>query len=180
MSEEQQPVTAPVEAPVWALWRAVKKPFPVWSLFPSAFWTPGAFGYIGVDHVSGFRRNASTKTVFALLEGRADEDLDGVTALAALNCRRQRQMFTAVAVAYVTIPLTLVATWAEVTPGAVEAFLRAYPTAAVQVFVGLTVGALYYFASYWRARQILEVLDLVRIERGARPSTALELRDSEG
>lgn len=169
----------PDEAPVWALWRAVRKPFPVWSLLPSAFWTPGAFGYVGVDHVSGLRRNASTHKVFALLEGRLDEDLDGVTALAALNSRRQRQMFTAVAVAYVSIPLTLVATWAEVAPGAVERFIRAYPTGALQAFIGLTVGALYYFCSHWRARQIVEVLDLVRIERGARPFMGPELRDAE-
>lgn len=175
MSKTDRP--HPSDASVWPLWRELTRHFPVWSLLPSAFWTPGAFGYTGVDHVSGFRRNASTKAVFSLMEGRADEELDVLTALAALNARRQRQMFTAVAVAYVTIPLTLIATWVEVAPGGVERVIRDYPTATIQGFVGLTFGALYYFCSHWRSRQMVEVLDLIRIERGAKPFTALELRE---
>lgn len=178
MSKAEKP--HPSDAPVWPLWRELKRHFPVWSLLPSAFWTPGAFGYVGVDHVSGFRRNASTKAAFALMDGRPDEDLDLLTALAALNARRQRQMFTAVAVAYVTVPLTLIATWAEIAPDGVEAFIRGNVLSAVQGFVGLTMGALYYFCSHWRSRQMVEVLDLIRIERGARPFTALELREGDG
>ena len=34
-----------------------------------------------------------------------------------------------------------------------------------------------YLSSLWRSRQIVGVLDLIRIERGQAPFTALELRD---
>lgn len=167
MSKTEKP--HPSDAAVWPMWRELTRHFPVWSLLPSAFWTPGAFGYVGVDHVSGFRRNASTRAAFALMEGRPDEDLDVLIELAELNARRQRQMFTAVAVSYVTIPLTLVATWAEIAPDGVESLIRDNLVCAIQGFAGLTLGALYYFSSHWRSRQMVEVLDLVRIERMAKP-----------
>lgn len=162
----------PSPSPVWPLWRELKRHFPVWSLFPSAFWTPGAYGYAGVDHVSGFRRNASTKAAFALMEERPDSDLDQLAALAELNARRQRQMFTAVALAYITVPVTLIATWAEIAPEGVEAVIRGNLMYAIQGFVGLTCGALYYFCSHWRSRQMVEVLDLIRIERMAEAKPA--------
>ena len=104
----------PPELEVWALWRALKRIFPVWSLLPSAFWTPGAWGYVGLDHVTGLRRNATTRATFALLQDRSDEALATLTALASLNSRRQGQMFSIVAIIYITVPLTLVATWAQI------------------------------------------------------------------
>jgi hypothetical protein len=168
------------EAPVWVLWRQVKRRFPVWSLLPLSLATPGAYGYMGVDVVSGLRRNPSTKAVFALFHERADAELEAVTALAALNGKRQRQIFTAVAVSYITIPLTLIATLAEIAPAGLEALIRANMRLGLEVSGMATVLALFYFSSLWRARQILEVLELVRIERGAGPANALEARDGEG
>lgn len=160
------------DAPVWTLWRQVKRHFPTWSLLPSAFWTRGAWTFIGIDVVSGFRRNASTRAVFALLADRSDGELDRLIALAMLNSRRQRQMFTAVAVAYVTIPLTAMATWADIAPDAIKSFLREEFSIAVQLFATATLAALVYFCSLWRSRQVVEVLELVRIERGGRQFTA--------
>jgi hypothetical protein len=162
----------PSDAAVWPMWRDLKRHFPVWSLLPSAFWTPGAFGYFGADHVSGFRSNASTRAVFALMEARTDGELESLAALTDLNARRQRQMFTAVAVSYVTLPLTLIATWAEIAPDAIQLVIRDHPNPAIQGFIGLTLVALYYFCSHWRARQMVEVLDLVRIERGIQTKVA--------
>lgn len=153
-----------LDSPVWPLWRSVQSLFPVWGWL-TGIGTPGAWSAVGIDYVTGLRRNRSTHKVFALLEGRGEAEFEAVVALAELNARRQRQMFTTVAVAYVTIPLTLVATGAEVFPEAVETFVRAQTVAVLQIVGLATMGALYYFASHWRARQITEVLDLVRIER---------------
>lgn len=44
-------------AELWALWDKLKRLFPTWSVLPEAFYTPGAWGYVGVDFVSGFRKN---------------------------------------------------------------------------------------------------------------------------
>jgi hypothetical protein len=160
-------------SPVWPLWRSVYSLFPVWGWL-TGLGTPGAWSAFGIDYVTGLRRNRSTQKTFDLLAGRADGEFEAVVALAELNARRQKQMFTTIAVAYVTIPLTLVATGAEVFPDAVQAFVRSEPVAVLQIVALSTLGALYYFASHWRARQIVEVLDLVRAERLAEAAPAVE------
>lgn len=163
---------------VWALWRTLKGYFPAWSLLPSSFYTPGAWTMWGIDLLSGFRRNRNTRQSFNLLKDAPVAEFEGVVALAALNQRRQGAIFQATAVAYVTVPLTLLATGAEIAPEQVEQLIRDNLTVAIQMFAGTTVGVLYYFSGWWRARQMMAVLDLIRIERGMLPNTALELRDA--
>ena len=58
---------------VWALWKRLVALFPTWSLLPEGFVTPGAWGYLGVDFVSGFRRNVSTRKTFELMHAHADD-----------------------------------------------------------------------------------------------------------
>lgn len=72
---------------LWSLWRRLKALFPVWSLLPSSVYTPGAWGYTGVDFVSGFRRNPSTLKAFTLLDGLDRASFDALAALADLNAR---------------------------------------------------------------------------------------------
>lgn len=153
-------------AAAWELWRRLRRFFPVWSLLPSTFVTPGAWTMMGVDYVSGFRRNRSTRQTFALLSDVRAETFETVAALAALNVRRQLNMLRAVIVAYVTFPLSLVATAGQIAPDRVEQLIRDNPDTALTLFAGSTLGALYYVMSWWRARQMVEVLDLFRIERG--------------
>ena len=86
-------------AELWRLWRELKRFFPTWSLLPSSFYTPGAWGYLGVDFISGFRRNRSTNQAFELLRDVDDARFDAVSALANLNTRRQEQMLRAVVIA---------------------------------------------------------------------------------
>ena len=161
---------------VWALWGQLKRYFPTWSLLPSSFYTPGAWGYLGVDFVSGFRRNRSTQQAFELLAGVDDRVFDAVSALANLNSRRQDQMLRAVIVAYLTVPISIIAILAEVAGASLMAFVRENLVMAIQVGAGATLASLSYYLSHWRSRQIVSVLDLIRIERGQSPYTALELR----
>ena len=46
----------------------------------------------------------------------------------------------------------------------------------IQIAVIAAAGPVLYFMSHWRAPQMVAALDLVRIERGQSPYTALELR----
>ena len=69
---------------------------------------------MGVDFISGFRRNRSTHQAFELLDGVDDGTFDAISALANLNARRQEQMLRAVIIAYLTIPVSIVAVLAEV------------------------------------------------------------------
>ena len=161
---------------LWALWRGLKRYFPTWSLLPSSFYTPGAWGYAGVDFISGFRRNRSTRQAFELLDGVDDRTFDAVSALANVNARRQEQMLRAVIIGYLTIPVSIVAVLAEVAGDSLITFVRANLQMSIQFGVGATLAPLSYFLSHWRSRQIVSVLDLIRIERGQSPYTALELR----
>jgi hypothetical protein len=161
----------------WALWRALIRHFPVWSLLPSSFTTPGAWGYLGVDFLTGFRANPSTHRAFEILAGADDALFDGVSALASLNARRHEQMLRAVVIAYLTVPISILALAAEVAGDGLLAYGREHIQVLAPLVAGLTLAPLGYFLGHWRSRQIVGVLDLIRIERGQSPFTALELRE---
>lgn len=165
------------QADLWTLWRRLKAMFPTWSLIPSSFYTPGAWGYLGVDFVSGFRRNPSTIQAFDLLKDVDEARFDALSALASLNARRQDQMARAVVVAYLTIPLSITALVAELAGDSLFSFIRAHLSLVASIVVPMSLGPIGYLMSQWRSRQIIGVLDLIRIERGQSPFTALELRD---
>lgn len=171
-------VTARGEAAeAWVLWDKLRRLFPAWNLFLEGFYTPGAWGYMGVDFLSGFRRNPSTAKAFALLDGVDEATFDALSALASLNARRHDQMVRAVVLIYLTVPLSIAALTADLAGDSMLSFLRAHSTVAIQVAAGITLGPLSYLQGQWRARQIVGVLDLIRIERGQAPFTALELRE---
>lgn len=161
---------------LWALWKQLKSYFPVWSLLPSSLNTPGAWGYAGVDFLSGFRKNPSTIRSFALLDGVDEPTFDALSALANLNVRRQEQMLRAVILGYLTIPLSVMALLAELAGDSVMTFIKQKPDLTLQIVFIATLGPAMYLMSHWRSRQIVSVLDLIRIERGQAPFTALELR----
>ena len=158
---------APDEAAdLWDLWRRLKRNFPAWSLLPSGFYTPGAWGYVGVDFVSGFRRNKSTRQTFDLLEDVDDATFDALYALAGLNGRRQDQMLKTVVIGYLTLPLSVIAVIADIEGDSVAAFIREHSTTVYQIVATVTLAPLTFLMSQWRSRQMIGVLDLVRIERG--------------
>jgi len=177
MSKDGATATTGERAEVWTLWDRLKRLFPTWSLVPEAFYTPGAWGYVGVDFVSGFRRNPSTLKTFALLKDVDDHAFDALSALANLNARRQEQLLRAVVIGYLTLPLTITALAADLAGDSVLGLIRQHTAAAIQVAGMITLAPLGYFLSHWRSRQIVGVLDLIRIERGQAPFTALELRE---
>ena len=170
-------IPMPGAAEAWGLWTRLKAHFPAWSLIPSSFYTPGAWGYMGVDFITGFRRNPSTLAAFDILAGADEATFDAVVALAALNARRQDQMFRAVVIGYLTVPITLLALFAEIAGASIMPFARAHAGVIIPLIVGSAGAPLSYGMSAWRSRQMLGVLDLIRIERGQSPFTALELRE---
>ena len=132
---------------------------------------------MGVDFISGFRANKNTHQTFEIMADADDATFDAVSALANLNARRQEQMMRAVIIGYLTIPVSILALLAEVAGDSLVAYVRANLDVVVPLVSGLTMAPLMYFNSHWRSRQIVGVLDLIRIERGQSPFTALELRD---
>ena len=112
-----------------------------------------------------------------MLDGVDEPTFDALSALANLNARRQDQMLRAVVIAYLTVPITVLAIVAEVAGEGLVSFVRGNMIFVVSGAVGATMASLSYYLSHWRSRQIVGVLDLIRIERGQSPFTALELRE---
>ena len=177
MADELAGHDAGESAQLWRLWRSLHRLFPTWALIPESFVTPGAWGYMGLDFLSGLRRNPSTLKTFALLEGVSDALFDGLTAMAALNARRQDQLLRVVIVGYLTVPLSILALVAELAGASLMTFVKAHQNITLWIALTLTAAPVGYMMSAWRAKQVISVLDLIRIERQQRPYTAVELRD---
>lgn len=86
-------------------------------------------------------------------------------------------MLRAVIIGYLTIPFSIIALLAEVMGDSLMAFVNENRMMTIQFVVLCSFGVLAFFCGHWRSRQIVGVLDLVRIERGQMPFTALELRE---
>ena len=164
--------------PVWAVWLQLVGLFPVWNILFTTVRGPGATRMGGTDYVRILRMHPSAMAVFDLLQPTPADVLDGVTALAAVNQRRQERLFRATALLYATIPVGLIALSGDMIPDALLRLIQREWIIAIGYLVLFTAVLLWYSASLWRAHQLVDVLDMVRIERGAGPYTAVELRDS--
>lgn len=151
--------------PVWALWWSLKGVFAIWNAPSEAMGSPGSWSYFGNDFVTGLRRNDSTEKAFALIDAAPDQ-FDGVVALARLNLTRHEQMFNFVALVYFSIPVTVLLGAAELMPGNLIAAFKANQFAFWYMLSILTFVAAVYLVGLWRARQLVSVLELWRIERG--------------
>lgn len=165
------------EHPVWPLWRRYKRLFATWTLPFSVLTTPGAWGWLGNDVVSGLRRNRSTREAFVLLDGISSERFNALSALAALNQRRQEMGFQMLVAFYVTVPITLIAAAGEIDPRTLIDFVGRMGSRAWFLAIASIVTTLIYLLALWRARQMVHVLDLYRLEHGVPPTAVVELRD---
>jgi len=150
--------------PVWEVWWALKREFSIWTAPASWLGTPGSWTYFGNDVVTGLRRNASTTRAFGLLDAAPDQ-IDAIVALAALNLKRHEHMFQLVALLYISIPLTIVLGLAEVMPDGLIALFREHQALVWQLAAAMTLAVGVYLIGVWRARQLVAVLELWRIER---------------
>ncbi|MGV8928528.1 MAG: hypothetical protein ACOH1E_02150 [Brevundimonas sp.] len=160
----------------WTAWTRLARLFPVSSLPFSVWATPGGSRFAGVDLLRGVRANDSSAQAARLLAPLSAEAFDRVAVMAGLNASRQEQAFKGLALAYLTVPVTLFAAWAQIVPGYVDRWLAANALAASIVAVSLIgVGAVQFFG-WWRARQIVTVLALINLDRAAAAAKPPSLR----
>ena len=150
---------------VWATWWRLKSLFAIWSSPVGWLFSPGARTAFGNDFLTGLRRNASTARAFDLLD-QTPEAFARLQAMALLNLKRHEQMFGFVALIYVSVPVTVLLGLSEIAPDGVLDLYRSWKQGFWIVVGALTFGAVYYYAGVWRAKQIVSVLELWRIERG--------------
>lgn len=154
----------PYGHPVWALWDAIRRDFSVARAPLEALTSSTSWGYVGNDFVSGLRRDRPTVRTFERLDA-APEHYEPVRALADLNVRRHEQMFQALVLFYVTVPLTIVLAMGEVVPEAVVKHLRDNMTYVIAGAAPLVFGVISYMVGLWRARQMVAAMTLWRLER---------------
>jgi len=75
------------------------------------------------DVIQGLRAMGVSRRVLTRLETVDDAMLDGVIALGEVNVKRQEHFFRSVILAYVTVPLTIGAIWAQLSPDGIAAFM---------------------------------------------------------
>lgn len=162
----------PTPEHLWGLWRKLRSYFPMWSMAVSSIASPGAMSMLGNDFISGLNRNPNTGQVRALLAGETPGTLDALSDLAELNARRQEQVFNAAFILYITLPLALGAAWSDVAPAALQAWIAQDLDFALTMLAIISIAIAIYWLGLWRAKQIVSVLALIRIERGMGLHTA--------
>jgi hypothetical protein len=150
---------------IWRLWRAVTRALPMWTMPWESLFAPSALTMVGVDYVSGLRRNASTRKVFALLERVASRDLRRLHSIAQVNRQRQEAVARWTAIGMVTLPLSAALALAQLAPGVLEALRTQWLNLSAVTLAIVAAVVLLYLLSAWRARQIVAVLELAFVER---------------
>lgn len=158
---------------LWTLWRELIALYPAWRSLMESMRPFGLFQsenqLFRFDVIQGLRAMQVSRDVLARLKDVDDATVDGVIGLAEVNVKRQEHFFRSVILAYVTIPLTVGAIWAQLSPSGVSAFLAgdgAGPAAAGGI-AGLATIVLVRFVADWRAKAFLSLLLMARIERAA-------------
>lgn len=165
-----------VDQPLWVLWRELTALYPLWRSIAAALTPFNGFrkenSYFWFDVIEALRSMASSRAVVARLAVVTDAQLDGVVALAEVNSKRQEHFFRTLVLAYVTVPFTVGAIWAQLMPGQLIAILKDPNLAPVWggTIAGLATALVIRFIADWRARSFLTVLQIARIERNASPT----------
>ncbi|HEX8232664.1 MAG TPA: hypothetical protein VF559_04875 [Caulobacteraceae bacterium] len=171
MSEDSEEANAPpalsrlTSDQIWLLWRRVTRALPLWTMPWESLFAPSARTMLGVDYVSGLRRNGSTRKVFALLEGVGPRDLRRLHLIAQVNRARQEAVARWTAIGLVTLPVSGALALAQLAPGLLREIRAEWLdlSATTLAFVGAMV--VVYLLAAWRARQIVSVIELAFVER---------------
>jgi hypothetical protein len=101
--------------------------------------------------------------------------LDALTGMAKVNESRSNDIFRAVFLGYVSVPIALGALLSDAAPDFLSEIIRDYSTVIVMLLIGTVVFPIVYFCGNWRAKQITWVIDLYRAGAIA-PAAAVEKR----
>lgn len=157
---------APVpDTPLWALWDSLHRLFPMWWFLVSAS-TSAWRRFSGFDSLRRLRLSPRVVKAVALLDMADDATLDDLIALARVNVDRQGYFARTILFAYVSIPISIGAIFAQLQPALLQAWLIDYAPSWAGTLAGLGVAVLIRLTLDGQARQFLAMLEIARIERG--------------
>lgn len=150
---------------IWLLWRRVTRALPMWTMPWESVFAPSAWTMLGVDYVSGLRRNGSTRKVFALLEGVGARDLRRRRLIAQVNRGRQEAVARWTAIGLVTLPVSAALALSQLAPGVLEEIRAEWLNLSAAALASVGAVVVIYLLAAWRARQIVSVIELAFVER---------------
>jgi hypothetical protein len=113
---------------LWALWREVLALYPLHRSLLAGLSPVSQFrretSWFWFDVILGLRSMGSSRAVAARLESVTDRELDGLITLGEINSRRQEHFFRSLVLAYITVPLTVGAIWAQLAPDNLISLVR--------------------------------------------------------
>jgi len=143
-------------------WKGVAKHFPLWRFAIDMFFDVNAWRLIGADITTMMVESKHTRRAVQTLDGASPEALDALAILARVNEQRSSDIFKAVFLSYVSLPLAMAAMLSDAAPEALNAFVTEYMTAMAILLIGSLVFPIIYFCGNWRAKQIAWTIDLYR------------------
>lgn len=143
-------------------WREVTRQFPLWRFALDLFFDANSWRIISADVTSMVLESKNARRAAQALEGASTETLDSISAIARVNESRSSDLFRAVFLGYVSVPIALAAMLSDAAPQTLSAMLEQYATAIVVLLIGTLVFPIVYFCANWRAKQIAWVVELYR------------------
>jgi hypothetical protein len=144
------------------LWKSLVKLFPTWILPFEMLVSPTSWRMMGVDLITSIARDPRARRASALLEGATEETLASLSQMARLNAVRATEVFRAVAVCYITLPIALAAFLSDAAPDVTRAYLAEHFEAIARLVVALVLTPILYFFGMWRAKQLSWAIDMHR------------------
>jgi hypothetical protein len=143
-------------------WKSLVKLFPTWSLPLDWFFSPSSWRMVGVDMIAGQLHDPRVRRASGQLQGVAPDMLQSLSDMARLNEERATNVFRAVAVCYITLPIALAAFLSDAAPNETRAYISANLDTIVPLVGALIITPIIYFFGMWRAKQIFWAIELHR------------------
>jgi hypothetical protein len=144
-------------------WRDVVRQFPLWRFAIGLFFDGNSWRIIGGDVTSMIIESKAARRSAQALDGASTETLETIAGIARVNESRSSDLFRAVFLGYVSVPIALAAMLSDAAPEALSAILEEYATGIVVLLIGTVVFPIVYFCANWRAKQIAWVIELYRV-----------------
>lgn len=143
-------------------WRALARRFPLWRMPFDLVFQASSWSMFGSDLTSIVLRSSIARAAARDLEGASEDTLEALASVAAVNVERTGEVFKAVFVGYVSLPLALGALLSDAAPDALRAVVEERSAAIVIFLSGALIFPILFFCGAWRAKQIAWVLSLYR------------------
>lgn len=149
-------------AEVQQRFKAVAKRFPLWRLGFDMFFDMNSWRLIGADITSMVVESNSVRRATEAMADASLETVDAMLAMAKVNEHRSNDIFRAVFLGYVSVPIAFAAMLSDAAPDFLSSLIRDFAAAIIAFLLGTLVFPIVYFCGNWRAKQIAWVIELFR------------------